>query len=746
MGIVITGTSWGDVTDIRQPEWIITNGLGGFATGTVVGIHTRRYHGLLVVVIRPEEERTLLLSKVEEEIVIGEEVYRLSVNEYEGAIHPQGYQYLHSFRLDPWPVFVYNVAGHLLEKQLFMPRGANRIVITYRLMAGEGPVILRLLPLVNCRNYHHLTHRPDWPFDQEPDRKGTVVTAFAGAPPLALYSTSGQYHPTGFWYHGMVYAYEKFRGLEWKEDHYNPGRFECRLQNEGIVSLVAEVPEDLWEFGHTGNLCRQPPGGKTAEAVWDSSEVAKGAKAVCHKPRAGKGAKAVWNRLRVAKMADILTWQQQKQQRLDRLAHSLDEVLSDAVNDEFLVALLQATDAFIIRRPADGKYSIIAGYPWFMDWGRDTMIALPGLCLVPRRFSVAMEIMENFARYCQRGLLPNRFPAGCEKPEYNSADASLWFFVAVKRYLDYTGDYKLVLERFYPILQDIVHWYQKGTWYGITMDEDGLIMSGTPGVQLTWMDAKVGEWVVTPREGKAVEINALWYNVLQFMALLSKLQGDGRTREYQEQAAVVRRNFVQRYWNEEKRCLRDVVDGKGPGDEIRPNQIFAVSLPYPLLDEKMARAVVETVWTHLFTPMGLRSLSPTEAAYRGRYGGNQRERDAAYHQGTVWAWLLGPFVTAVARTYSRSGKNRHLLGTLLAPMRAHLQAAGLGTISEIFEGDYPHEPRGCIAQAWSVAEVLRAYVEDVIGLSPRFSEKEVIKDGPGLIGNPSEGREILIRG
>ncbi|MBC7911654.1 MAG: glycogen debranching protein, partial [Pyrinomonadaceae bacterium] len=379
--------------------------------------------------------------------------------------------------------------------------------------------------------------------------------------------------------------------------------------------------------------------------------------------------------------------------------------------------LTLAADQFIVARGS--QKTVIAGYHWFSDWGRDTMIALPGLALVTGRAEVARSILLEFARHVDKGMLPNRFPDAGVEPEYNTVDATLWFFEAVRALLDDTHDEKFVRDNLYDVLAEIIDWHVRGTRYGIRVDTDGLLAAGEEGVQLTWMDAKVGEWVVTPRRGKPVEIQALWYNALRVMEQLAhQFQDETRTGFYGEIAARARASFNQKFWHEEQGCLYDVIDGERRDASIRPNQIFAVSLPHTMLSKERARGVVCVVERDLLTPYGLRSLAQSDPQYRGRYAGDALSRDGAYHQGAVWAWLLGPFIKAYLKVHSEDTAAREKARAWLSPFQKHLSEAGLGQVSEIFDGDAPHAPRGCIAQAWSVAEILRAAVEDVYTHEP----------------------------
>jgi predicted glycogen debranching enzyme len=389
------------------------------------------------------------------------------------------------------------------------------------------------------------------------------------------------------------------------------------------------------------------------------------------------------------------------------------------VNDDFARLLTSAADQFIVARGE--QKSVIAGYPWFGDWGRDTMISLPGLTLVTGRYDDARSILRGFAANVDRGMLPNRFPDAGEAPEYNTVDATLWLFHAVFEFLRYTRDYEFVRTELYQPLMEILAWHERGTRYGIGLDSDGLLHAGVPGVQLTWMDAKVGDWVVTPRMGKPVEIQALWYNALRVMERLAAGFADhDQAAHYGALAERAHSRFQTAFWNEDAGCLYDVLSDNGPDRSIRPNQIFAVSLPHPILEQHLALRVLDVVEWELLTPYGLRTLSPRDPNYHGRFGGDPHTRDAAYHQGTVWPWLLGPFLTAYVKVHSDSQEARHRADRFLDALRAHLWQAGLGQISEVFDGDPPHQPGGCIAQAWSVAEILRTYVEDAMGRKPSF--------------------------
>jgi predicted glycogen debranching enzyme len=383
--------------------------------------------------------------------------------------------------------------------------------------------------------------------------------------------------------------------------------------------------------------------------------------------------------------------------------------------DAFTRMLALAADQYIVAR--GDRNTVVAGYPWFTDWGRDTMIALPGLTLFTGRHDVARQVLAEFAQHVDMGMLPNRFPDAGEQPEYNTVDATLWFFEAIRAYATATGDYEFVHTELWPVLNDIIEWHVRGTRYGIAMKDTGLLKAGEQGVQLTWMDAKIGDWVVTPRTGCPVEIQALWFNALKIMEdFAARFADDALRKRFSGMAATAQWSFNRLFWNEKSGCLYDVINGGPPDASIRPNQIFAVSLRYTMLSAERARLVVEAVERELLTPVGLRSLAPSDPNYRGRYEGDGRARDSVYHQGTVWPWLLGPFVSAYVKVNGSSEAARRHAAQMLDPLREHLCHAGLLQISEIFDGDAPHSPRGCFAQAWSVAEIMRVLCEDVYQL------------------------------
>jgi len=659
--IQFTKETCGDLDAALGREWLETNGLGGFASSTIIGLNTRRYHGLLVAATKAPVGRLVLLSKFEETLFMGQQAFDISTNRYPGVVHPCGFRYLKRFRLDPFPVFTYEVEGMEIEKTVFMIDGENSTVVQYELKTNNHPeapngLRLEIRPLIAFRDYHSTTHENSALNPGVQDDPGLAsVCPYQGLPTLYLAHNSYQLQKTGDWYRNFNYDVERERGLDFAEDLFNPFVLRFDLRANRHASMIASTEErDV-----------------TRAAEYQLAEIARRRNAMTPCP----------------------------------------------LEDSFVQTLAAAADQYIVSR-GDQK-TVIAGYHWFGDWGRDTMIALPGLTLPTGKHEVARSILRTFAKHVDQGLLPNRFPDAGETPEYNTVDATLWFFEAARAYVNYTGDLEFVRDELYPVFADIIAWHVRGTRYGIKVDPSGLLSSGEPGVQLTWMDAKVGDWVVTPRRGKPVEIQALWYNALCIMEDFARQLGDDEgQKRYCNMATVASWSFNRLFWNEKDGCLYDVMNGT-PDPSTRPNQIFAVSLPHSMLSMERATAVVHKVQEQLLTPVGLRSLAASDPQYRGRYTGGPTERDGAYHQGTVWPWLLGPFITAYVKVNGGDTKARRQAGEWLAPLQEHLSQAGLGHIAEIFEGDPPHRPCGCIAQAWSVAEVLRAYVEDVKGIKPK---------------------------
>lgn len=646
----------GNLNIAQSREWLVTNGIGGYASGTVAGVLTRRYHGLLVAALNPPLGRTLLFTKLDETAQYGDRFYPLHTNRWANHIvSPHGYQHIEHFCFEGTiPVWRFACADALLEKRVWMQQGYNTTYVQYSLRRATQPLTLTLKALVNYRDYHGSTQGNNWQMNVEPVAQGICVTAYPEAVPLYLLSDQAYASPAHNWYYGFDLAIERYRGLSDNEDHLHAATFQVTLNMSETVTLVASTQKQPDLHGEVALKLRHTQEQKLI---------------------------GLWKANRPINAHETPAW----------------------VN-----RLVLAADQFIVDRPLANETigkTIIAGYPWFSDWGRDTMISLPGLTLTTGRPEVARSILRTFAKYVSQGMLPNRFPDAGQTPEYNTVDATLWYFEAVRLYYSATEDEALLHELF-PVLADMINWHCRGTHYNIHLDSsDGLLYAGEAGVQLTWMDAKVGDWVVTPRIGKPIEINALWYNALRTMANVARHIG----KPHQEYEAIADRAKARfdRFWNSETGYCYDVLDSPNGDDaSLRPNQIFAVSLSESPLTPIQQKGVVEACGRMLLTSHGLRSLSPEHPQYQGHYGGNQLQRDGAYHQGTTWGWLLGHFVIAHLRVYGNPTQARQFL----EPMANHLFAHGMGSLSEIFDGDAPMTPRGCIAQAWTVAEVLRAWV------------------------------------
>ena len=629
----------------------MTNGLGGYACGTVAGANTRRYHGFLIASLTPPVERKLLVAKLDLSVDYLGRPYHLAANEFAGgAVDPHGFIHLESFTiLHGVPIWRYAVADALLEQRIFMAPGANTSYLRLEVLRASAPMTVQLKPLVTYRDYHH-QGRGTQPLQATGAENGCTVEAGDGAPLYRLRISSGEYTAADIWYWNFLHREEFGRGLDALEDLWGPGTFTADLTAGQTVFFTA-----------TAENCEPPAGGEVLATLIARSQ-----------------------NLRAALPKSAPPWVQ---------------------------TLATASDQFIVRRGAKSAaaVSVIAGYPWFADWGRDTMIALPGLTTVLGRFDTAAAILRTYAGVVDRGMLPNRFPDAGDTLEYNSADAALWLFQAVSEHLDAKRDPELLRDLF-PTLAAIIHAHAQGTRYGIQVDShDGLLRAGESGTQLTWMDAKQGDHAFTPRIGKPVEINALWLNALEVTVRLAGRLRNSAEKRYAQALLKRAADGFARFWNAQRGCLYDVIDvdgGTTHDARVRPNQIFAVSLPHCVLPQEQMRAVVDTCARELLTSYGLRSLSAADPAYAGHYSGNAWQRDAAYHQGTVWSWLLGPFSRAHYRVYGDASQAQ----SFLTPIEQHLAAACIGSVSEVFDGDAPHIARGCFAQAWSVAEILRSWV------------------------------------
>jgi predicted glycogen debranching enzyme len=643
----------GCLATAESKEWLCTNGIGGFASGTVAGMLTRRYHGLLVAALAPPVGRALLVSKLDELVHYDGLSRPLFTNRWaDGTVDPAGHRNLESFVLDgTTPVWTWSCADALVEKRMWMEPGANTTYAQYSVVRARGPVTLAIAALVNYRDYHGTT-QGGWRMTVEGIPGGVRVEAFAGARPFVVLADGADVTVEHEWYYGFDLARERERGLPAREDHLRVATLRATIEPGRNLTVTLSAEPGPWRAGEVARRRRH---------------------------RHETDLVARWERAHPAARHAPATIRQ----------------------------FVLAADQFIVRRQLndipDGM-TVIAGYHWFADWGRDTMISVPGLTLATGRPEIARQILTTFGRFVDRGMLPNRFPDAGEAPEYNTADAALWYVEAIRAYHEATGDDGAVKELF-PVLESILDFHRRGTRFGIGEDPaDGLLRAGEPGAQLTWMDAKVGDWVVTPRIGKPVEINALWFNALSAMAGFAHALGRPPA-PWEALAERVRQGFG-RFWCESRGYCYDLIDGpEGNDATLRPNQIFAVSLPAMVVPAEQARKIVDACARHLLTAHGLRSLAPSDPRYRGRYAGDVLQRDGAYHQGTVWAWLLGPFVLAHLKVHADPAAAE----ALVMPLLRHLADYGLGSVGEVFDGDPPFAPGGCIAQAWSVAEVLRAW-------------------------------------
>ena len=629
-----------DLDAALSREWLVTNGLGGYASGTIAGVNTRRYHGLLVASMNPPVQRMVLLAALEEWVLTpGADPQPLSAQEYwDGTVYPDGFRQLAEVEVDGMlPVFRWTVADRLVEKRVWMQHGLNRTVVSYQLRQGPA-LTLQLRALFAHRDYHQQRHGQS-DFDAAETNDGWIVDAenlrsYLEVRPAPVVRSRPD------WYWRILHRAERDRGLDDEEDLFTPGVVEIAL-DEGAEVVVVTGTEPV------------PPGWSAANS--------------------------------------------------QQIAHEREEAAVDPLTDSPLAGqLLVAAEQFRVRRDLQER-TIVAGYHWFADWGRDSMISLPGLATRPGSLWEARAVLDTNFRYLDQGLIPNRFPDSGQAPEYNTMDATLWLFQALAAYLRVSGDWRFVADRL-DALESIIDWHVGGTRHNIKVDQgDGLLAGGEEGYPLTWMDARIGDWVVTPRQGKPIEINALWYNALRLTADWCERAARPAGR-YRELAAQAFESAQLRFWYQNGGYCYDVIDGpQGDDPSLRPNQTIALALVYPLLDGDRARQALATVSEQLLTPYGLRTLNRDDPRYQTSYRGDQRSRDAAYHMGMVWPWLLGPYLDAHRRIHA----DRAAVCRVLEPFQAHLTEAGLGTISEIFEPEPPFRPVGCIAQAWSVAEVLR---------------------------------------
>ena len=633
-------------------EWLETNGRGGFSSSTVAGANTRRYHALLLTARQPPSERFVLVNHLDEWVDVEGRSIPLSTNCYPGAVHPDGYKTCTSFTADPWPTWTYDCAGAVIQREILCVQGRDLVIVRWRMLTNtNAAVTLRVRPMLSGRDYHS-THHENLGLDGSCSESPQLVSwqPYHDLPAVRAFHSGGYRHEPQ-WFRQVQFPVERQRGLDHAEDWWSPGEFTYVLRAEEPATLA---------------FTNEP---------------------VAH-----------------LDIGVFIAKEEQRRAKLEGAAPTSDPLTHQ---------LWLAAERYLSERGS--RQTVIAGYPWFTDWGRDTFISLPGLCLATGRHEVAWQVIESFAAHVSEGMVPNRFPDVGEHPEYNTIDASLWFVHAIDRYLTYTNDSERVRQTAWPAVKQILDGYRRGTRYSIKMDQDGLIAGGVPGLQLTWMDAKVGDWVVTPRSGKPVEIQALWTRALAI--------GDSLATKFGEPAFAARcktdraravDSFRQRFWYADGGYLYDVIDGpEGNDASLRPNQLYVLSLNDDLVSKEQATSLLRIVEADLLTPVGLRTLSPRDSRYRPRYDGGVVERDSAYHQGTVWPFLLGPFVTAWINVHGKRAGALKQARTFLEGIEVHLHDACLGQVSEIFDAEAPHDPRGCFAQAWSVAEPLRALIEDL---------------------------------
>jgi predicted glycogen debranching enzyme len=636
-------------------EWLAANGNGGFASSTLCGLNTRKYHGLLVAAMAPPVRRMVLLSRVEETIQYNGQAFDLSCNEYPGTVHPQGHNFLRAFHHEPFPRWAYQGEGWTIEKQLRPLAGENTVVLSYTALGGSASVELEVRPLFALRGMHELMYQWNAPLEAQKLGKRHHRVPATSKSPEVFFAHDGSFSPQPSWYLNTIYRREQERGYSGLEDLWMPGVIRWKL-----------VPGQTVHF-----ICSAEP----------------------------------------IDYARVIT----EAERQFEIA--VPPILTQKP-DGHLEALFRAAEQFVVKNREKGP-AVLAAYPWASPSGRDAMICLPGLFLVTGRIEEAKALLLSFAAAMRNGLMPSEIAEEGSGLKYEAADVSLWFIHAVGEYLRYRGDELVVQRDLLPAMQQIIDTYQRGTALGIGAAEDGLLRCGVENLPVTWMDARVGDWVITPRRGKPVEINALWYNALRTVADLSLRFGNAaRADELNATAEKVKESFNKRFWNEEAGCCFDVVDDDAIDPSIRPNQIFAVSLPHPVLSEGRQRAVVEKLRQELLTPVGVRTLSPSDHNYQPHYLGPPVARDRAHHQGSAFAWLLGPLVSSFARLNGRGEPTKRAAQKMLDGCLEYMHEQGIGNICELFDGDTPHRPGGAIASARSVAEVLRAYVEDVLELGP----------------------------
>ena len=655
--IVSLSTQGRDIEDLLSREWLLTNERGSYAASTVVGCNTSSYHGLLVGSLNPPASRVMALANCLEMVVRGSQVFPLSTFEFGGRFAPAGFSCLREFRRGTGAHFRYELEDVELHKDVYLAADSDTVVIEYVFNALAEPVDLVVRPFVGLRDFHTL-QRSYAPLVSEDHEAGVLVRHdVPGSCELLLSGPDMRFEKDPQWWFNFTYRASQSRGQAGTEDLWSPGFYKARMERPGRLVFQAHLSDSV--------RCRDVP-------ALDVDAVKRD------------------------------------------LSRRRDELLALAkVEDKTAETLCLAADQFVVKRSGAGtvRSTILAGFPWFADWGRDAFISLPGLLLATGRYDDARSVLSTFAGVADEGMIPNRFDDRSATAYFNSVDASLWFIHAALQYLDVTQDLVTFREELLPAIRCIIDSYEKGTRFNIHRDSDGLIVAGDRSTQLTWMDAKYGGTAFTPRWGKAVEVNALWHNALCHMREFCREHGSADAARYAEMAARAGRSFCRSFWNESRGYLNDTVMPDGTVDaSLRPNQIFAVSLPYgPPLTAQQQRAIVDVVERELLTPYGLRTLNAQHESYKGRYEGPMRQRDEAYHQGTVWPYLMGAFVEAYLKVHAFSAAAASQAARWLEPLQRHLTEDGcLGSVAEVFDGDAPQRPQGCLAQAWSVGELIRA--------------------------------------
>ena len=665
-------------------EWLLTNSVGGYASSTVLGVNDRKYHALLVAALRPPGERTVVLSKLDEDVKVADQTFQLGTNDFQGSTYPEGYKYLESFSLDPYPTYNYVTEKFRLSKKIVMPLDQNSAIAYYEVNnRASTDLTVSVYPLVSYRHYHYVIANPLYLHQVNTDN--SVELHFNNPATTTIIRAIGdaKFTEQPKWVTGVFYREEANRGESAVDNSYQPGYFQFTVpagerKTFAIAATIAENHED-------------------AEGTLNSYGLS---------------------------MPGLETFLAQELEKRREILSSFYSANNHVSVDDNLSWLLLSANDFIVKGTSTQRF-IIAGYQWFGSWGRDSFVSLPGLMLATGRFDEAKSVLLDFANYFKRGLVPNLIDDKTGIPMYNTVDGTLWYINAVLQYLKYTNDQGFA-KQIWPDLNDVVINHRDGTLNEIHMDSDGLLSHGP---QLTWMDTVVDDAPFTPRAGKAVEVQALWYNALKTMELLGNRFNERQVAaEYREMAQKAKSSFNQRFWDESQGCLYDVIDpANNPDPSIRPNQAIVGALDFQLLEQEKMRSVVNFVQNELLTPAGLRTLSPSDPRYKGKYEGTRPDRDRAYHNGSIWPWLTGPFTTAYLKANGYNQNNiqyayQNFIKTLLD---FGLPRGGLGTLNEINDGDPPFTPRGCIAQAWSVAEPLRAYIEDILMIRPKY-EKEVL--------------------